>query len=132
MGAAAPPRAGYATHRLGRAHRSCAANLTRETITVSDQEGARVAWVIRDGPEPGSWEGVDARSWRWEIERNAETRRLLVEVTGQAELTNSREEIRRAVETQGRSEVEGVLDRDDPPGRITLTSVGRREARYRG
>lgn len=93
-------------------------------------------WTIRSGPEPGPWREKDAVGWRWEIERGEETRRLLVEVAGSAMASGDAglpEETVAAKATQGRSAVEGVLDRQDPPGVITLGTVefGRREEPYR-
>lgn len=85
-----------------------------------------MAWTIRGDAEEVPWDGKDARGWCWEIQRDFELRRLLVEVTGPAE-TAGREEVRRAVETLGRSAVESVLAEDDPPNRITLTAAGRTE-----
>lgn len=87
-------------------------------------------WSINNGPAPGPHENRDARSWRWEIERDGVTRRLLIEVTGPAEL-DPRPEVQQVIESQGRTAVESVIDRGDPPGRITFTQEGRLEEPYR-
>jgi hypothetical protein len=95
----------------------------------------KMPWTIRDGPRPGPWEGKDAVGWRWEIERNGETRRMLVEVSGTA-MGSANErlpgETVAAKETEGRSAVESILDREDPPGRISLGTRDRTEQPWRG
>jgi hypothetical protein len=59
------------------------------------------------------------------------TRRLLVEVTGPAEL-ELQAELQRVIGSQGKTAVESVLDRDDPPERVTFKQEGRREELYCG
>jgi hypothetical protein len=88
-------------------------------------------WTIRGDAEAAPWKGKDARGWSWRIERDLVVRRVLVEVTGPAEAGSS-EEVRRVLETQGRSAVESVLSEDDPPSRITFTTAGRTEWPFRG
>lgn len=89
-------------------------------------------WTITDGPDPGPDESRDTRGWRWEIERDGVTRRMLVEVTGQAEMEPVNSDVQQVVVSEGRVAVESILDRDDPPGRITYTREGRQEEPYRG
>lgn len=93
-------------------------------------------WRITAGPDPGPWEGRDATGWRWQIERNQnEHRRLLVEVSGTAMAVDPATlppDVRAARDTEGRSAVEAILNRDDPPGRIGFTTDGRQEERYGG
>jgi hypothetical protein len=94
-----------------------------------------MAWTIVGGPDEGSWEGKDVAAWRCEIDDGSSSRMLLVEVTGTAMEVDPEslpEEVRAARETQGRSAVENVLDRDDPPGRITFATDGWGEQPYRG
>jgi hypothetical protein len=96
-----------------------------------------MAWRITGGPDPGPATGRDAVGWMWTIERDDESRRLLVEVSGQAmavaEAAPLPPDTREARETQGRSAVESVLERDDPPGRVTFGTInyGRSEEPYR-
>lgn len=71
----------------------------------------------------------DESGWVWEIQREGEVRGIAVTITGQA-WDSSREDIRAARETRGRSAVLGVIDRDDPPRWITLTTGGREEEPY--
>jgi hypothetical protein len=95
-----------------------------------EQGAAASAWTIRRDPEEAPWETKDGRGWSWEIERDFELRRLLVEVTVSAEAVAS-DEVRRVVETCGRTAVESVLADDDPPYRITFTAAGRTEWPFR-
>lgn len=95
-----------------------------------------MAWRITDGPDPASRASVDATGWRWQIERaEGENRRLLIEVSGSAMAVDPRtlpDDARNARETEGRSAVEGILERDDPPGRISFSTHGREETAYGG
>jgi hypothetical protein len=52
---------------------------------------------------------------------------LVVQVTGQAE-AEDRAEARAAIETRGRSVVDGLIKEEEPlPRRVTLLSAGQRE-----
>jgi hypothetical protein len=86
-------------------------------------------WHIVDGPGEGPWEGRDAVGWLWTLKNDAGDRwRVLVEVTGTAMATADEflpEETREAKLTSGRSEVERVLQEEEPPERITLHTHGR-------
>ena len=81
-------------------------------------------WTITtDEPlQPAPYRNRDEHGWVWEIERDGETRRIAVTITGPAK-DSAREDIQAANQSQGRSAVERVLDRDDPPGWITLTQA---------
>lgn len=89
-----------------------------------------MSWELRDtsGPYPAPWEGRDAVGWVWELYgENDESRRILVEVSGTAMAVAPEylpEETRLARETSGRSEVERVLELDDPPRRVSLGTTG--------
>jgi len=88
-----------------------------------------MTWRLQpaSGPYPGPWEGKDAVSWVWEIYRDDQTRRVLVEVSGTAMAMGDEYlpvETAQARATSGRSEVEKVVDLDDPPHRISLGSTG--------
>lgn len=88
-----------------------------------------VSWRIESGPHPAPWDGRDAVGWVWLLENEAgETRGIRVDVSGTAMAVASEhlpDETVQARETHGRSEVELVLDTDEPPRRIALTTVGR-------
>jgi hypothetical protein len=88
-----------------------------------------MAWQLEpnSGPFPGPWEGKDAVSWVWEIYRDGEAVRVLVEVSGTAMAVADEylpDETARARATSGRSEIEKVLDLDVPPRRISLGTTG--------
>jgi hypothetical protein len=87
---------------------------------------AATVWTIWSEPEEGPWGRKHARGWAWEIQRDFELRRVLVEVTGAAEAAAGAT-VRRVIETRGRSAIERVLAEDDPPKRITFTAAGRSE-----
>lgn len=81
-------------------------------------------WSIRGQVGPHTEADKDGSGWLWEIERGkgatAEVRRELVTVTGQAFdfLDGRSDETTEAIRTEGRSEIERVLNQDDPPRRI--------------
>jgi hypothetical protein len=88
-----------------------------------------MAWHLEpdSGPFPGPWEGKDAVSWVWEIYRDDESRRVLIEVSGTAMAVADEylpEETARARATSGKSEIEKMLELDDPPSRISLGTTG--------
>jgi hypothetical protein len=88
-----------------------------------------MAWRLdaSSGPFPAPWEGRDATGWVWEIYSDEQPRRILVEVSGTAMTIADEylpEETRLARATSGRSEVEKVLELDDPPRRISLGTTG--------
>src|SRR5438093_1620567 len=45
---------------------------------------SEMTWTINNNLGPESRSGVDAGGWLWEIERDGEARRVLVEITGAA------------------------------------------------
>jgi hypothetical protein len=75
------------------------------------------------------WPGWDVEFvWSWPIERQGLARTVSVGVAnGSAELSEIADESRQAVVTFGRSAVMAVLDREDPPRRIAVTTTGLRE-----
>jgi hypothetical protein len=91
---------------------------------------SRTRWTIHGEPEEAPWEGTGSRAWSWQIQRDFELRRLLVEVTAHAEAAADRE-VRRVLKTFGRSAVESVLAEGDPPHRIIFTTAGRIEWPFR-
>ena len=82
-------------------------------------------WTISRQVEP-SRPGVDANGWIWEIERGGETWRLMVEIM-RAALAVDEQALpavtATAIKTEGRSQVEEVLD-GDPAPRDRLRSRG--------
>lgn len=87
-------------------------------------------WQIRpdSGPSPAPWDGRDATGWVWRIYGDGDTSRaVLVEVSGTAMAIADEylpDETRRARASSGRSEVEKVLDLEDPPTRLSLGTTG--------
>lgn len=86
-------------------------------------------WNISGQVEPHSRSGVDAHGWLWEIERDGEERRVLVEVAGTVWAIHGVggqlfEQVRQAIETEGLSEVERVVEMDEPPRVISVTTNG--------
>jgi hypothetical protein len=71
--------------------------------------------------------GLDGQVWAWEIRRGKETRKVRVEVSrtaiGEGEHGLNSETVE-AVRTEGRSAVERILDRDDPPERLRFHTHG--------
>jgi hypothetical protein len=71
--------------------------------------------------------GVHARGWLWEITREDEVAQVAVEITERAWASDPLrlpDDTRRALETDGRSELLKVLDQDEPPGVIRCGSKG--------
>jgi hypothetical protein len=88
-------------------------------------------------PRPHHWEirtnlGQQARpggdsGWLWEISRGDQVARVMIEISGAAWSTDPLglpEETRRALETDGRTELLKVLGHDDPPRVIRCGSTG--------
>jgi hypothetical protein len=76
-------------------------------------------WIIHGNLGPHSRSGVDARGWPWEIERDGEARRVLVEDSGSA-LASSEASLpgdtAAAIRTEGHSEIVKVLRLGEPVG----------------
>jgi hypothetical protein len=109
---------------LNRGRRAVCLGRLLTPLTIS-----KMAWLLEpnSGPFPGPWEGKDAVSWIWEIYRDGESRRVLIEVSGTAMAIADEylpEETARARATSGRSEIEKILELDDPPNRISLGTTG--------
>jgi hypothetical protein len=87
-----------------------------------------VSWQITGGPFPAPWEGRDAVGWVWELTAgDGRSERVLVEVSGTAMAVASEylpEETAAARQTQGRSEVERLLEEGELPPRIALGTTG--------
>lgn len=84
-------------------------------------------WEILGNLGPYARSGFDAGGWLWEIERDGEAKRVLVEITGTA-LAVSTEylpaDTRAAIETEGRSEVERVVGLEEPPRVVVCGTSG--------
>lgn len=88
-----------------------------------------MAWRIIEGPLPGPWDGVDAVSWVWRVANEAdEATSVRVDVSGTAMAVAPEylpADTRAARATEGRTEVERLLNLDVPPARIALGTAGR-------
>jgi hypothetical protein len=84
-----------------------------------------MAWTIAAGPIPIETPR-DADSWRWDIQRGTDRRSVIVHVAGTAMASGDLlpEDTRRAIETEGGSEVEAVIKNDEPPHEILCTTGG--------
>lgn len=88
-----------------------------------------MAWHLEDrsGPYGAPWEGRDSTVWVWELYRDDQSRRVVVEVSGTAMAVA--DEFLPAVtaeakQTNGRSEIEKILEQPEPPRRISLGTTG--------
>jgi hypothetical protein len=87
-------------------------------------------WTVQGESEEQNPEGLDGRVWQWQLvaDHDADDRRfVLVQISGSA-LAMGQEALpsdaARARDTQGRSEVEKVLDWPEPPAEINVSSTG--------
>ena len=90
-----------------------------------------MAWRLVSGPEKGPWEGKDVVGCVYDLEADdGRAKRVLVAVSGPA-MASDDEALPpgtvNAKRTRGRSAVEDVLDRVEPPRKITFTTQGRDE-----
>jgi hypothetical protein len=84
-------------------------------------------WDIRTNLGRHARSGADGTGWLWEISRGDQLARVIIEVGGSAwsvDPLDLPEDTRRALETDGRTELLKVLDRDDPPPVIRCGSTG--------
>lgn len=89
-------------------------------------------WEIAGQVGPHARSGVDAHGWLWEIRRGPEwayrrDRRVLVEVTGSAWAVDRGilpDNTAAAIDSEGESEVEKVLELDDPPQIVLCGTAG--------
>lgn len=88
-------------------------------------------WTIVRGPREYEPIADAAVGWAYDIQRDdVERRRVSVDVAGTLAVASKDGvpgEVKRALRTKGRSAVESVLDRDEPPLRLLLTTAGIRE-----
>jgi hypothetical protein len=86
-----------------------------------------MSWEISANLGVHSRAGVDARGWLWEIVRGSEAARVVIEITATAWSSDPGrlpDDTRRALETDGRTELLKVLEQDDPPRVIRCGSRG--------
>jgi hypothetical protein len=86
-----------------------------------------MGWEIRANLGTHVRTGVDARGWLWGITRGAEVAQVVVETSGTAwssDRLRLPEDTRRALETDGRTELLKVLDQDNPPRVVRCGSSG--------
>ncbi len=75
----------------------------------------------------GRCAGAGGNGWLWEIARGEEVARVVIEISADAWSSDRRElpeDTRRALETDGRTEVLKILDQDDPPAAVRCGSEG--------
>ena len=86
-----------------------------------------VTWEIGANLGRRARPGVDAGGWLWEITRGERVAHVLFEISETAWSSDPLRlpgDTRRALETDGRTEVLKVLDQHDPPGVVRCGSTG--------
>jgi hypothetical protein len=86
-----------------------------------------VGWQIGANLGRHANDGVDAHGWLWEISRDDRVAQVLVEISDEAwssEPLRLPDDTRRALETDGRTEVLKALDLANPPRVIRCDSTG--------
>lgn len=86
-----------------------------------------MSWEITTNLGRREREGVDARGWLWAITRGDQAAQVVVEISETAwssDPLSLPEDTRRALETDGRTEVLDVLERDEPPRVIHCGTTG--------
>jgi hypothetical protein len=84
-------------------------------------------WEIRTSLGRQARPGVDGNGWLWEIGRGKQVARVLIEISDAAWSSDPRrlpDDTRRALETDGRTELLKVLGHDEPPRVIRCGSSG--------
>jgi hypothetical protein len=86
-----------------------------------------VPWIINGQIQPYARSGVDAEGWLWEIERDGEARRVLVEITRTALAVNRDTlpgDTGAAIRTEGHSQIVELVNIDEPPRVIVCSTEG--------
>jgi hypothetical protein len=86
-----------------------------------------LSWEVRANLGVHVRPGGDARGWLWEIVRGAQVARVAIEISSEAWASDPLrlpEDTRRALETDGRTELLKILEHDDPPRLIRCGSKG--------
>jgi hypothetical protein len=84
-------------------------------------------WEIRANLGQHAGPGVDGSGWLWEIGRGSQVARVMIEISKTAWSTDPlhlHDDTRRALETDGRTELLKVLGHDDPPRIIRCGTTG--------
>ncbi|HEY2173483.1 MAG TPA: hypothetical protein VGH85_06675 [Mycobacteriales bacterium] len=84
-------------------------------------------WEIRASLGRHGRASVDGSGWLWEISRGGQVACVTIEISGAVWSTDPLalpEDTRRALETDGRTELLKVLGHDDPPRVIRCGSTG--------
>jgi hypothetical protein len=87
----------------------------------------QMIWEISAGLGRHGRAGVDGGGWLWEISRRGQVARVTIEISDAVWSTDPLalpEDTRRALETDGRTELLKVLGYDDPPRVIRCGSTG--------
>jgi hypothetical protein len=85
-----------------------------------------MTWEIRANLGRHVRPGADGGGWLWELERGNEVVRVAIEISGEAWTADPLglpEDTRRALGTDGRSELLKVLDHEVPPRVIRCSST---------
>jgi hypothetical protein len=85
-----------------------------------------MTWEIRANLGRYARAGAVDHGWLWEIGRGEDVVQVMIEISRDAWVTDPvglPEDTRRALETDGRSELLKVLDHDDPPRVVRCTST---------
>lgn len=88
-----------------------------------------MSWRISHSLGPHDRDGYDSSGWLWEVHKDGDARRVLVDVTGTARAIGERggplpDDTRLAIATEGKSEVEKVLAFSEPPGVVVCGTMG--------
>jgi hypothetical protein len=86
-----------------------------------------VGWEISANLGRHTRAGVDARGWLWKITDGARRAQVVIEISGTAwssDPARLSDDTRRALETDGRTELLKVLERDEPPRVIHCSLEG--------
>jgi hypothetical protein len=86
-----------------------------------------VSWEISGNLGRRVRSGAEAGGWLWEITRGNEVAHVLIEISASARSSDPLhlpEDTRRALETDGRTELLKVLHQDDPPNVIRCGCAG--------
>lgn len=97
-------------------------------LVLPQLEALGESWRITGGPREytSTSDGADIDvGWAWDIKREDESRVVRVDVAGgRLHSTDLSSESQDAVRTRGRTALEPMLDRIEPPTRILITSAG--------
>jgi hypothetical protein len=110
---------------ITRADRHGTAEPHMETDPTHDPRST--IWEIRTNLGRHTRAGTEVTGWLWEISRGAELGHVFIEMSASAWSTDPLdlpEDTRQALETDGRTELLKVLDRDDPPPVIRCGPTG--------